>query len=87
METVCFSETPVPTYMSSRRRKAEDHYRHIHRCENLKFCDWLTYWLIDWMTDRLIGSLTAWNRVNIEKQMVVQTNSPPFMETEGSLPG
>jgi hypothetical protein len=35
METVCFSETLVSTYKSTRRHNPEQH-RHLHHRENLK---------------------------------------------------
>jgi hypothetical protein len=38
METVCFSETLVFTYESTRRHNPEQHY-HLHRRQNLKFHD------------------------------------------------
>jgi hypothetical protein len=36
METVCFSETFISTYKSTRRYSAEDQHQHFHHCENLK---------------------------------------------------
>jgi hypothetical protein len=36
METVCFSETLVSTYKSTRRYNPEDQHRHLRRRENLK---------------------------------------------------
>jgi hypothetical protein len=35
MEVVCFSETLVSTYESTRRYNPEQH-RHLHRCQNPK---------------------------------------------------
>jgi hypothetical protein len=36
METICFSETLVFTYKSTRRYYPEDQHRRLHRRENLK---------------------------------------------------
>jgi hypothetical protein len=36
METVCFSETLLSTYESTRRHNPEEQHRHPHRRENLR---------------------------------------------------
>jgi hypothetical protein len=36
METVCFSETSVSTYKSTRRHDPEDQQRHLPRRDNLR---------------------------------------------------
>jgi hypothetical protein len=36
METICFSETMVPTYESTRRHNPEEEHRQLVRRENLK---------------------------------------------------
>jgi hypothetical protein len=35
METICFSETPVPTYESTRRKTPEEQHRQCDHCVNL----------------------------------------------------
>jgi hypothetical protein len=36
MEALCFSETLIPTYKSTRRYNPEDEHRHLHLCDNLR---------------------------------------------------
>jgi hypothetical protein len=44
MEAICSSETLITTYKLTRRHHPEDHNRHVHRRENLKFQIVTTWW-------------------------------------------